>query len=153
MDENKIFAIFKKLPKQDKNTYKLKKVKLSLKDDLEECYEEFRYAYEDAVSGIDFMEDWIERISSFKAELSNAVDNYVINGAVGSLEEYTTELKTKLETLELGARDLGLEPSEIWNWYDEARTDADDADLAYKEFLEKYREVVNDSNNGLNDFL
>ena len=78
----------------------------------------------------------------------------IINSEVAYLEELYQELEVKLQTLEDSANELGMSPNELYENYDELKTNVNDAGQIYSEFVDRYKELVNDINNmgGIADF-
>ena len=134
---------------------KPKKVELGIVDDLREGEDKLEelsglasyYAYE----RFEELENEYWDKTSF---LSEEVDNLIINSEVAYLEELYQELEVKLQTLEDSANELGMSPNELYENYDELKTNVNDAGQIYSEFVDRYKELVNDINNmgGIADF-
>ena len=129
-----------------------KKVDLTLIDDLDRAYTDFLLSYNDALYSNPFFDEWLDKISDFQTELSIAVDNFVINGYVRNLQEDKEKMENLLSNVEEASNQLGISPSEIFDNYDQARTEVNESEGLYEEFTSQYREVIKASNNGLADF-
>jgi len=138
-------VVFAKLFSKPANTKlsKTRKLKLSVVDDiesnvnwLEESYSEASYyAYER-------WDEVIERIDEYRSEIGGEVDNIAVNGQGRSLDEAGSNMLELLATLEKGAEDLGVDPAELLDNYEEIKDMAQNAQETYEAFVEKYKEVV-----------
>jgi uncharacterized coiled-coil DUF342 family protein len=147
----------KKVKKTDLSKFsnKPKKVELGIVDDLREGEDKLEelvslasyYAY-------DRFEELENEYWDKTSFLSEEVDNLIINSEVAYLEELYQELEVKLQTLEDSANELGMSPNELYENYDELKTNVNDAGQIYSEFVDRYKELVNDINNmgGIADF-
>ena len=70
------------------------------------------------------------------------IDNYIVNSPVMSLKEYADNYRPLLEELEQKANDLGLDPIDIFDDYEDAKELVNNADGLYNDMLSKYREVI-----------
>ena len=131
-----------------------KKVELSVVDEIDNEFGWLEQSYTEASYGVEFMREWIDKIMEFNSELSIAVDNYVINGAAYSFEEAYTDMRSKIETLEEKANDLGINPSELIRDYDEIKNILSVAESVDSEFKSAYKELLTQANDrfGLSDF-
>jgi len=131
-----------------------KKVELSVVDEIDNEFGWLEQSYTEASYGVEFMREWIDKIMEFNSELSIAVDNYVINGAAYSFEEAYTDMRSKIETLEEKANDLGINPSELIRDYDEIKNILSVAESVDSEFKSAYKELLTQANDrfGLADF-
>ena len=143
------------LDKLKNNRTKLsKKVDLSLVDDIDSMYNWLEQSYSEASYGAEFMREWEDKIMDFNTELSIAVDNYVINGAAYSFEEAYTDMRVKIEELEIKAEELGVNPSELIRDYEEIKNILSNAEAVNSEFVTAYKDVLREANErfGLADF-
>jgi len=122
-------------------------VNLSLVGDIDNEYDFLELSYSEASYGVEFMAEWEQKIYDFSAELSIAVDNYVINGAAYSFQETADNMKVKIEELELKAEELGISPDSLISNYEEIKNILDSADSVDTEFRNAYKEVLRASNN------
>jgi hypothetical protein len=131
-----------------------KKVELSVVDEIDNEFGWLEQSYTEASYGVEFMREWIDKIMEFNSELSIAVDNYVVNGAAYSFEEAYTDMRSKIETLEEKANDLGINPSELIRDYDEIKNILSVAESVDSEFKSAYKELLTQANDrfGLADF-
>ena len=131
-----------------------KQVKLSIVDEINNEYQWLEQSYSDASYGVEFMQEWIDKIIDFNTELSIAVDNYVVNGAGYSFQEAYTDMRSKIETLEENANDLGISPAELIRDYDDIKNILSVAESVDSEFRSAYKELLRQANErfGLADF-
>ena len=131
-----------------------KQVKLSIVDEIDNEYEWLEQSYSEASYGVEFMQEWVDKIMDFNTELSIAVDNYVVNGAAYSFQEAYTDMRSKIETLEEKANDLGISPAELIRDYDAIKNILSVAESVDSEFRSAYKELLRQANErfGLADF-
>ena len=129
------------------NLTKEHKVALSLVGDIENDYDWLEQSYSEASYGVEFMDEWEQKIYDFSSELSIAVDNYVINGAARSFEEVATNMKSKIEELDIKADELGINPADLVANYSEIVGILEVADAVNADFTNAYKEVLKASNN------
>ena len=132
----------------------LKKVDLSLVDDIDNEFDWLEQSYSEASYGGEFMREWIDKIMDFNTELSIAVDNYVVNGAAYSFEEAYTNMRVKIEELEIKAEELGVNPAELIRNYEEIKDILSNAEAIDSDFKSAYKDVLREANErfGLADF-
>ncbi len=123
------------------------KIDLSLVDDIDNEYDWLEMSYSEASYGVDFMQEWEQKIYDFGTELSIAVDNYVVNGAAYSFQETADNMRVKIEELELKAEELGISPDSLVSKYSEIKDILNNADSVDTEFRNAYKEVLRASNN------
>ena len=149
-------VVFAKLFSKPANTKlsKTRKLKLSVVDEIESNVQWLENSYSEASYYVD--ERWdeiLDEVYEFQNKLSMEVDNVVVNGEGRSLDEAGSTMLELLEKLETGAEDLGVDPSELLDNYEDIKRMAEGATEVYVDFVEKYREVVKESSNGLATFL
>ena len=148
-------AVFNKLfGKKSLSKTELKNVKVDLGvvDELENMYNDLDnsfseaefYAY-DRWDGL--LDDWYDATNQIKLE----IDEVAINGTARGLEEQAQNALELVNELELKSSELGIDPSELVANFEEIKVMALEGENLYSEFLRKYREVINITNN--NDFL
>ena len=150
MDTKKV--VFAKLFAKPANTKfsKVRKLKLSVVDEIESNVQWLENSYSEAsYYANERWDELIDEISDFQTKLSIEVDNVIINGESSSLEEAGSTMLELLKKLETGAEDLGVDPAELLDNYEEIKRMAEDAEPTYDLYAEKYKEVVNQSSNGL----
>lgn len=122
---------------------KARKLKLSVVDDIESEVNSLEEAYSEAsYYAYERWDEIIERIDEYRTEIGNEVDNVAVNGSGRYLEEAGENMLKLLEKLETGAEDLGVDPSELLDNYEEIKQMAESAQETYDEFKSKYQEVV-----------
>lgn len=119
-----------------------KQVKLSIVQDLITEFDSleetsslasyFAYEYGDQI--IDAWDDFSSKYN---------LDDLWVNSSIRMLDEVADTVKPMLEELEQKAEDLGLNPADIYDNYQEARDLVDNADELYSDMLDKYREIIN----------
>jgi len=133
---------------------KARKLKLSVVDDIESEVNSLEQAYSEAsYLAYERFDEILDEISEFQTNLSIEVDNAVVNGNATYLEEAGENMLKLIEKLETGAEDLGVDPSELLYNYEDIKRMAEGATEVYSDFVQKYKEVVKESSNGLATFL
>jgi len=138
-------VVFAKLFSKPANTKlsKARKLKLSVVDEIESNADWLRDATSEAsYYAYERWDEVIDRIDEYRSEIGGEVDEVAINGQARSLEEAGSTMLELLATLEKGAEDLGVDPSELLGDYDEIKANAEGAQDLYDEFVSKYKEVV-----------
>lgn len=92
----------------------------------------FAYEYGDEI---------IDAWSDFSLKYN--LDDLWINSSIRMLDEVADTVRPMLEELEQKAEDLGLDPADIYDNYQEAKDLVDNADQLYRDMLDKYREIIN----------
>ena len=149
-------VVFAKLFSKPANTKlsKARKLKLSVVNEIESNVNWLQEATSEASYYADERFDEIlNEIADFQSNLSMEVDNAVLNGSARSLDEAGSTMLELIEKLETAAEELGVDPSELLNTYEDAKRMAEVAQETYDDFVEKYKEVVKESSNGLATFL
>lgn len=130
-----------------------KALELSIVNDIDNEYNWLEQSYSDASYGVEFMQEWEQKIYDFSNELSIAVDNYVVNGAAYSFQEAAENMQEKINELEIKAEELGIDPGDLIANYDDILNILSNADAVDTEFRDAYKEVLKASNNvALADF-
>ena len=149
-------VVFAKLFSKPANTKlsKARKLKLSVVNEIESNVNWLEEATSEAsYYANERFDEILDEIADFQTNLSMEVDNVVVNGSARSLDEAGSTMLELLEKLETGAADLGVDPSELLDNYMEIKEMAEEAQFTYEVFVEKYKEVVKESSNGLATFL
>ena len=125
---------------------KKRNVKLSLIDELTQEYE----YVEEAVSiasyyGYERLEELTDKYYDFQSEIGIEVDNMAINSSVRYVEEGTEKLLEMLSKVENLATELGTEPSELYDNYDEVKQLANNAMEVYSDFKDAYKEFIRET--------
>lgn len=124
-----------------------KAVELSIVNDIDSSFDWLEQSYSEASYGVDFMQEWEQKIYDFSTELSIAVDNYVINGAAYSFQEEAQNMQARIDELEAKADELGIMPGDLISNYEEIKEILNNADSVDTEFRNAYKEVLKASNN------
>lgn len=133
---------------------KTRKLKLSVVDEIESNAEYLEEVYNEAsYLAYERFDEILDEISDFQSNLSIEVDNAIINGSAKYLEEEGEKMLELLDKLESAAEELGADPSELLNNYEDIKRMALGSTELYVDFVEKYKEVVKESSNGLATFL
>ena len=138
-------VVFAKLFSKPTNTKlsKTRKLKLSVVDEIESNADWLRDATSEAsYYAYERWDEILDRIQEYRDEIGGEVDEVAINGAARMLDEAGSTMLELLATLEKGAEDLGVDPSELLDDYDEIKENAEGAQDLYDEFKSKYKEVV-----------
>lgn len=129
-----------------------KQVKLSVIDDIDQLYDSLRNAYDlasyyESERFDDLQNEWFDATNDIRSE----IDELAINSEVRSLEEDGENMQGLIVDLQEKARDLGVNPADLLEGYDEILFMVDNYQALYDSFVGKYRETINITNN--NDFL
>ena len=101
---------------------------------LEQSYSEASYlAY-------DWGDEIMDAFSDFRIKYN--LDNFIVNGQARNLKDTADTMRGYLEELESKAEELGIDPVDIFNEYEEAKNLVDNADSTYDDFIAKYREII-----------
>lgn len=150
INEKKALAILNKLPKTKLS--KEQRTNLSLVSDLEDRLDELQYAFDDAsYYGYERLDDLLDQWYDTTNPIRTEIDEMAINGNASNLPFIAEEVKNLLADFDEGMNRLGLDPREVLPNYDEFKRYADEADSVYQDFIRKYRETINITNN--NDFI
>ena len=125
----------------NKTSLKSQKVNLSLVSTIETE----AGAFEDAESEASWLAyEWgdeiIDAYSDFRQQYN--LDDYIVNGSTRNLEEITETLAEALNELETKADELGIDPNEIYDDFDDLKQRVDNAPSLLRDAKDKYREVV-----------
>ena len=118
-----------------------KQVKLSIVQDLITEFD----SLEEASSLASYLAyEWGDEIMEafWDFRMKYNIDDFIVNSTVTSLKEYADNYRDKLEELEQKANDLGLNPSDIYDNYEESKQIVDNADSTYNDMISKYREII-----------
>ena len=138
--KSRLEKVYSKLPNQKVNL-KAHKVDLSLVDDIDNEYQGFRDAYDEASNlAYGYGDEIISAYEDFKRKYD--LDNYIVNGKTRYLEEIGERVQGFLGNLENKADELGIKPSDIIEGYDEIVFMVDNYKNLNKDAEDKYREVT-----------
>ena len=139
--KSRLEKVYSKLPNQKVNL-KAQKVNLSLVDDIQNELDSFEQAESEAsYLAYDYGDEIMEAYSEFSMKYS--LDDYIINGSTKYLEESAEILSRALNELQTKAEELGIDPNEILNDFDDIKQRVDNAEALYRDAKDKYYEVMN----------
>jgi hypothetical protein len=121
----KLWAELGKAQKPAKLSKQGRGVKLSLVDDAESAFRDVEGAYGTASY---FAYEVIEELDDKMQEIYMTVDDYIINSEMRYLPEGAERLKEILDKIASSANDLGIDPSDIYDDYEEAKDMVDNAE-------------------------
>ena len=133
-------SVYKKIA-ANKTSLKSQKVELSLVSTIITEAD----AFEDAESEASYLAyEWGDEIigayEDFRQQYN--LDDYIVNGSTRNLDEITETLTEALNELETKADELGIDPNEIYNDFDDLKQRVDNAPSLLRDAKDKYREVV-----------
>ncbi len=139
--KSRLEKVYSKLPNQKVNL-KAQKVTLSLVDDIQNELDSFEQAESEAsYLAYEYGDEIMEAYSDFSMKYS--LDDYIINGSTKYLEESAEILSRALNELQTKAEELGINPNEILNDFDDIKQRVDNAEALYRDAKDKYYEVMN----------
>ena len=131
----KLWAELGKAQKPAKLSKQGKQVKLSLVDDATQIYDELK----DYLSELQyFNEDVLPDLEDKMSEIYNIVDEYFINGQMRYVPEYSDNLIEALSKIEKSAKDLGIDPEDIFDDFNDALDLHNDANSYVDEAKREY---------------
>jgi len=140
--------VFSKLFKDDE--LKDKSTKLSVVSELITEFPVLEEAYQDAAYfAYDMGDKVLSAWESFQREYN--IDDFVVNGAARNLIETSDRMRVLLEDVEQFSEQLGIDPREVYQGYDDAKYFVDNAASMQRDYVEKYREII--SYVGFNDLM
>jgi hypothetical protein len=146
--KSRLEKVYSKLPNQKVNL-KAHKVALSLVDDIQNELDRFEQAESEAsYLAYEYGDEIIDAYDAFR--MKYPIDDYIINGATRDLEEVSENIRKALSELQTKAEELGIDPNEILNDFDDIKQRADNSSALNNDAKEKYKEVINYA--GFNDF-
>ena len=138
--KSRLEKVYSKLPNQKVNL-KAQKVTLSLVDDIQNELDRFEQAESEAsYLAYDYGDEIMDAYSDFTMKYN--IDDYIINGATRDLEEVSEIISQALSELQTKAEELGIDPNEILNDFDDIKRRADNSAALNNDAKEKYREVI-----------
>jgi uncharacterized phage infection (PIP) family protein YhgE len=140
--KSRLEKVYSKLPNQKVNL-KAHKVALSLVDDIQNNLDAFEEAESEAsYLAYDLGDELIDTIDRQQQEVGNTIDNFIVNGSVRQLEELSEIIGEALDTLEVKAEELGVNPNDIISGFDDLKQRANNATSLNKDAKDKYKEIV-----------
>ena len=133
-------SVYKKIA-ANKTSLKSQKVDLSLVSTIETEADAFEMSESEASwLAYEWGDEIIDAYSDFRQQYN--LDDYIVNGSTRNLEEITEILTEALNELETKADELGIDPNEIYNDFDDLKQRVDNAPSLLRDAKDKYREVV-----------
>ena len=146
--KSRLEKVYSKLPNQKVNLKK-QKVALSLVDDIQNELDRFEQAESEAsYLAYEYGDEIMDAYNDFSMKYN--IDDYIINGATRDLEEVSENIGKALSELQTKAEELGIDPNEILNDFDDIKQRADNSSALNNDAKEKYKEVIGYT--GFNDF-
>lgn len=121
----KLWAELSSAKKPAKLSKQGKQVKLSLVDDAESAFRDVEGAYSTTSY---FAYEALEELEDKMTDIYMQVDDYIINSEMSYLPEAVERLGDILKKIESSADDLGLDPSDIYSDFEDAKEMVDNAD-------------------------
>ena len=141
-------SVYKKIA-ANKTSLKSQKVELSSIQEIEDLYEaQYQSLGEASYLAYEWGDEIMDAYSDFRVKYN--LDDYIVNGSTTDLKDYTQELKEKVEDFETKANELGIDPGELINGFDEIKSSVQDGISTFDDAKDKYREVVDYT--GMPDF-
>ena len=139
--QNRVFSRLFDADKRKQNLSREQRVALSLVQNLITEFEPLENSYSEASY---FAYEWGDEIIDAFAEWRNKynIDDFVVNGNATNLKETADIMRGYLEELESKAGDLGIDPVDIFDDYENAKSLVDNANSTYDDFIKKYREII-----------
>ena len=133
-------SVYKKIA-ANKTSLKSQKVDLSLVSTIITEAEAFEQAESEAsYLAYEYGDEIIDAYDDFR--MKYPLDDYIINGSTTDLKDITEILAEALNELETKADELGIDPNEIYDDFDDLKQRVDNAPSLLRDAKDKYREVV-----------
>ena len=146
--KSRLEKVYSKLPNQKVNL-KAHKVALSLVDDIQNELDGFEQSESEAsYLAYEYGDEIMDAYNDFSMKYN--IDDYIINGATRDLEEVSENIGKALSELQTKAEELGIDPNEILNDFDDIKQRVDNSAALNNDAKEKYKEVIGYT--GFNDF-
>lgn len=147
--KSRLEKVLDKMPNK-KVDLKAHKVDLSIVEDIANEAEYLRDSYDEAsYLAYEWGDEIIEAYEDFRMKYD--LDNYIVNGNTRYLEERGERMQGLVGELENKANDLGIDPAELIEGYDELIFMVDNYKELNKDAEDKNREVT--SYTGMPNFL
>tara|TARA_R110002167_G_scaffold364256_1_gene585928 strand:- start:47 stop:496 length:450 start_codon:yes stop_codon:yes gene_type:complete len=138
--KSRLEKVYSKMP-NNKVDLKAQKVTLSLVDDIQNELGRFEQAESEAsYLAYDYGDEIMDAYNDFSMKYN--IDDYIINGATRDLEEVSEIIANALAELETKAEELGIDPNDILNDFDDVKQRAENAASLNSDAKQKYREVI-----------
>jgi hypothetical protein len=133
----------------NENLSKEHKVALSLVQNLITEFEPLQESFNDAAYlAYDWGDEILDAFSDFQQKYP--IDDFIVNGNARNLKEQADTMRGYLEELEQKSEELGLNPADIFDDYEDTKYLVDGANSMYDDMIAKYREII--SYVGIADF-
>ncbi len=127
----KVWAELSKGKKSTNLSSKKRKVELNLMQEIANSREYLENSMGEASYIVDeFAPDKEDQLYEIQKDL----DNIIVNSEASSLGVFIDELKEKLDTLEAKANDLGMDADELYDEFDDAKRELENAESVYSQF-------------------
>jgi len=138
--KSRLEKVYSKLPNQKVNL-KAHKVALSLVDDIQNELDGFEQSESEAsYLAYEYGDEIMDAYNDFSMKYN--IDDYIINGATRDLEEVSENIGKALSELQTKAEELGIDPNEILNDFDDIKQRVDNSAALNNDAKEKYKEVI-----------
>jgi len=138
--KSRLEKVYSKLPNQKVNL-KAHKVALSLVDDIQNELDWFEQSESEAsYLAYEYGDEIMDAYNDFSMKYN--IDDYIINGATRDLEEVSENIGKALSELQTKAEELGIDPNEILNDFDDIKQRVDNSAALNNDAKEKYKEVI-----------
>jgi len=138
--KSRLEKVYSKLPNQKVNL-KAQKVALSLVDDIQNELDGFEQSESEAsYLAYEYGDEIMDAYNDFSMKYN--IDDYIINGATRDLEEVSENIGKALSELQTKAEELGIDPNEILNDFDDIKQRVDNSAALNNDAKEKYKEVI-----------
>ena len=127
----KLWAELASAKKPAKLSKQGKQVKLSVVDDIEKQ----KGYLEDAYSELSYiLNDWAGEKEDELYKIQGELDNIIVNSEATSTDIFIQELSEPLKRLEDNAESLGIDPSDIYDEYQDAKDMIEDASRLWRDW-------------------
>jgi hypothetical protein len=138
--KSRLEKVYSKMP-NNKVDLKAHKVNLNLVSDISDNLDRFESAESEAsYLAYEYGDEIMDAYNDFSMKYN--IDDYIINGATRDLEEVSEIIANALAELEVKAEELGVDPNDILNDFDDLKQRANNAASLNSDAKQKYREVV-----------
>jgi len=126
---DRLNRIYTQLSESGKKTKTKLSKKRSVKLNLVQEIENLRSYMEDSASEASYIvNEFAPEKEDMLYDIQRDLDNIIVNSEASSLGTFISDLRDKLETLEDKAKDLGIDPDEIYDEFSDAQRELSDAE-------------------------
>mgnify|MGYP003630023675 FL=1 len=131
-----LWAELGKAQKPAKLSKQSKEVKLNTVQEAQTSFDEL----EDSLGDLTyFAYEVIEEQEQKLSEIMDVIDNMIINSMALFAKDEAESLIESLDKIEKSAKDLGVDPEDVFDQYDDAREMADQAMSAHDDLVSEWR--------------